>query len=724
MIFSYKRLISEAGLKNVSVEEICKAINSIGFEVEGYEKFTTSDKIKFGYVLETKKNENADRLTVCKIDFGSGDIRIIQTTATNVVAGKYLMAFVDGSIASGTVIKSRDMQGYPSQGMLVGLGEVGFDEELIPDEYKDQIFTFDGPIDLSLDPMEYFELNDYLIDVTILSNRADAQCYLIMSRELAAYFGSKPKSFSASPATFFSNLKVSKNLVGVNHLSYVEVMKNDLNVSIHDKMLLWKHKIKTFNAPIDLSNLVLLYASVPCHTYNLLSSNEFSTTLSSEELEIIGGKKVKLENNLVVKNGSNTVALAQVIGTSEFEYNNTKPGAIFELASFDLKQIRQSVKQTKLETNAALRGFKEISGGQILLAYDYLFSRVKEHSQIINKPKVQSQAIFLDEKLINHLAGFSLTKQPKYQEVIKKLEILGFKYNKKLNEMSFPTYRYDLFNLQDLIEEIFRFYGYDNFQAKEPTISRIELNSNSKYEVLLNSFASKNYMNARTFTLISEKENIFNPFGFENTINVLNSKTTEHTIIRNSMIISLYKAAIYNKKQGIDKTSFFELGSINTETNVLGLCSNEKSFDEIANDVLSLTNKNLLFKKSDLEIFNNNVSSLIYCGETLMGYIAKLNPFYLKSDLIFAEILIDKLDNNKLSYKPYNKQPLKSRDITFTLQKNESIDSKLEELKKIKGIFEIKIIDVYKKDDNTQNITVSVLIEDWATKKFDQIFNK
>ncbi|MDD7897390.1 phenylalanine--tRNA ligase subunit beta, partial [Metamycoplasma hyosynoviae] len=140
--------------------------------------------------------------------------------------------------------------------------------------------------------------------------------------------------------------------------------------------------------------------------------------------------------------------------------------------------------------------------------------------------------------------------------------------------------------------------------------------------------------------------------------------------------------------------------------------------------VLSLTNKNLLFKKSDLEIFNNNVSSLIYCGETLVGYIAKLNPFYLKSDLIFAEILIDKLDNNKLSYKPYNKQPLKSRDITFTLQKNESIDSKLEELKKIKGIFEIKIIDVYKKDDNTQNITVSVLIEDWATKKFDQIFNK
>ena len=175
MIFSYKKLLKLANLEieNVSIDDITKAINSIGFEVESYEKFGDVEGIKFGHVLKTYKNPNADRLIVCEIEFEGNVKRIIQTTATNVKENDYLMAFIPGSRSKNIVFAEKVMQGINSQGMLVGLSELGFKNDVIPQEYQNGIFTF-SKVDLSLDPIAYFELDDYLIDVTIKS------CWCIM----------------------------------------------------------------------------------------------------------------------------------------------------------------------------------------------------------------------------------------------------------------------------------------------------------------------------------------------------------------------------------------------------------------------------------------------------------------------------------------------------------------------------------------------------------------
>lgn len=720
MIFSYKKLLKLANLENVSIDNMTKAINSIGFEVESYEKFADVEGIKFGHVLKTYKNPNADRLTVCEIEFEGNVKRIIQTTATNVKENDYLMAFIPGSRSKNIVFAEKVMQGINSQGMLVGLSEIGFKNDVVPQEYQDGIFTF-SKVDLSLDPIEYFELDDYLIDVTILSNRADALCYLIMAKELAAYFNTIPISLKKPTPTMKSNINVSKKLIGTNHLSYVEAKNYDVNLKLNELAFLWKNNVKTFNNVIDLTNLVLLYAGVPCNVYSNLKSNEFLTEYSSEEVLILGNKPIKLNSNLVVKNGSEIIALAATIGL-ENKFISTASNVIFELASFNILDVRKNAKQIKFDTLSSQRASKEISLGQIHLAYQFLSEHLTFHSQLINPGKISNQTIFVDEKLIDKYAGFGLTKISNYLDVLKKLQILDFKYNKKMKEITFPSYRYDLKQIQDLIEEIFRFYGYDNFKPKEPTILP-HINISDEINVL-SMFKYKGYSNIRTFTLIKPENNIFNPFSFLKTYATNNSKNYEHSEIRNSMIFSLNDAIVNNKKQGILKNSFFEIGMINNQNNVLGIVSNEKSFDEICCDILSLTNKKLMFKKPSLDIFNNNASALIFNDQDeMIGYVAKLNPNFLKSDAFFAEITLDKINNFPYKYKPYNKMPLKSRDITVCVHKNQSIIDTINKLNSLKGIFEIKVKDIYQKSEDERNITLSILLEDWATKKFDKDFN-
>ncbi|GFR95725.1 phenylalanine--tRNA ligase beta subunit [Elysia marginata] len=188
MRFSYKELKRLASLpEKVTIEEVAKAINSIGFEVEATFPFGDVEGIKFGKVLEVSKNPHGDKLNVCKIEFDD-KTRIIQSTATNVVPGKVIIAFVPGSRAGGITFGEKKMKEIVSEGMLSSLTELGVSKDLVRDSYQEGIMFYDEVKDLSLDPVDYLDLQDTIIDVDILSNRSDAQSYYVMARELAAYF--------------------------------------------------------------------------------------------------------------------------------------------------------------------------------------------------------------------------------------------------------------------------------------------------------------------------------------------------------------------------------------------------------------------------------------------------------------------------------------------------------------------------------------------------------
>ena len=209
MFFSETKLRQLANLEeHIKIEDIVNAINSIGFEVEGVTKFNSVENVKFGHVINTYKNPNSEKLTVCEIEFNDKK-RTIQTAAKNVKNGDYLISFIPGSKLNDIEIKSKEMAGILSEGMLASFSELGFNNNLIPKELNDGILILDK-IDLSLDPIKLFNLHDNIIEVSILSNRSDAQSYEIFSKELAAFFHTKHNNISTTNNNelFTSNIKL------------------------------------------------------------------------------------------------------------------------------------------------------------------------------------------------------------------------------------------------------------------------------------------------------------------------------------------------------------------------------------------------------------------------------------------------------------------------------------------------------------------------------------
>ena len=159
MFFSEKKLRELANLNSqVKTEYILEAINSIGFEVESIQPFNKNENLKFGHVLNVSKNPNSEKLTVCEIEFNDTK-RTIQTAATNIKKGDYIIAFIPGSKCNGIEIKEKQMANIVSQGMLASFGELGFSSSLLTKKMNEEILIVDK-VDLSLNPIDFFSLND------------------------------------------------------------------------------------------------------------------------------------------------------------------------------------------------------------------------------------------------------------------------------------------------------------------------------------------------------------------------------------------------------------------------------------------------------------------------------------------------------------------------------------------------------------------------------------
>ncbi|MGV2393796.1 UNVERIFIED_CONTAM: hypothetical protein O8I53_13105 [Campylobacter lari] len=186
MIISLKEL-NKFMPKIKLTKEIEKDINNLGYEVESINRFSDVEGIKFVKIIDVKKNENSKNLNVVTLETNEG-IKTIQTVAKNAKKGYFTVAFVVGAKKGNITFNSKVMAGVESQGMLSGYSELGFNPDLLPYDPDDLIMLNNKDITLDTDPIQYFELDDYIIDITTPANRPDANSYYVLARELAAYY--------------------------------------------------------------------------------------------------------------------------------------------------------------------------------------------------------------------------------------------------------------------------------------------------------------------------------------------------------------------------------------------------------------------------------------------------------------------------------------------------------------------------------------------------------
>ncbi|UWD34007.1 phenylalanine--tRNA ligase subunit beta [Mesomycoplasma molare] len=719
MLFSYKKLKEIANLDDtVSFNDVINAINSIGFEVENYKKLNNISGIKFGKVLKTYKNPNGDKLTVCEIEFND-KIRTIQTTAKNVKENDFLMAFVPGSSNGEMIFTEKKLQNIISEGMLISLNELGFNSELVWDEYKDGIFTF-KKVDLNLDPIEYFELNDYIIDIKILTNRSDANSYIIMGKELAAYFKTKPKNYNLKSANFKSDFKITDN--NKNILTGIEAkVDEDFSLSIQDSLLIVKSGIKLISPIVDLTNLTLILSGMPNHAYNKDNiKSPINPKIFSSNFEIIGGKTINFQNGLGIVDGNNNIiSLAGVMGGEKYSVNKDTKNIIIEIGNFSIKDVRHTAKQLKLESNAFKQSSKKISLGTMLLGHIVLSNYLNNFSEIINFPEIKEKEIEFDIEYINKIAGSQISTTKRFKEVIRSLEILEFRFSN--NKIIIPSYRHDINDIDDVLEEILRFYGFDNLTLHQPSINNFKINSLSNFK---ENISANGFQEVRTYTLISKERNIFNPFNFEKNIELETYISKEREVIRNSLSISLAEVIDYNQKRKINDISIFEIGMVNKLNRVLALATTTKTFVELKQILINTFSNDLEFKRAeDINQFHTGVSAIIYQKDKIVGWIGKISPYLNISDAYFVEVNLDVIKNKKNSFKQCNSKPLKTRDITFTINKKESIQEKIQEINSIyDSIFSIKVKDIYETEE-VNKITLNIVCDENGMELIDKKYN-
>ena len=709
MIFSEKKLREMANLPNkITLENILNAINLIGFEVENVTKFTDVEGIMFGKITKMYKNPNADNLNVCEIEFKDKN-RIIQTTATNVFEGMVVIVFVPGSRVGKIIFEKKKFKGIVSEGMLTSLNEFGINNELLWDGAIEGIQNYEG-YSINDDPIEKLMLNDSLIEVDILTNRSDAISYIVMAKELAAFFDTKEAKIEKNDATFKSNLKVKENLH--QKLVFVE-SKTKPKITIEDKILLIKSNIKCINDIVDLTNLTLIMTGQPTHAYDKTLVNEtFSTSYSNDKVTIIGNKKIELNKNLVITSNNKPVSLAGVMGLTNSNITEKTNHFILEFGQFDNKDIRKSIKTIKIESNAGVQSSKSLSEGTLKFAIDFVSSKLTNFSNPVNFKESVKKEIIFDKSKLNKIAGFDITKSSKYKKVINSLEKLGFEFIE--NTVKIPTYRSDVNHQQDLNEEILRFYGYDLIPKIKPQIIFTRSTNNKNFKNLI---SAQGYNEVVTYLLISEEKNIYNPFNFNNDIKLKTFVSKEREVIRNSQIYSILEVLNYNLKKNIKDINVFSCGMINNGIKTIIMASTFKSFNKVKQNVINLLPKEIIFKVSKDQKMHPNYSADIYLKGEKIGFIGKINPQNTKINAIICEFYERNYTNKK--FEDYDEQILKSVDITFELNKKETIQDKTKNIKS----FSQKIIDEYEKN-NKRKVTIHFVGTKEEIKEINSKYNK
>ncbi|MBR3347998.1 MAG: hypothetical protein IKG36_01095, partial [Mycoplasmataceae bacterium] len=228
---------------------------------------------------------------------------------------------------------------------------------------------------------------------------------------------------------------------------------SEFKLSIPDLMLLLKSNIKLDdNELINFSNLTMINTGVSLRVF---------------DSEKIGNKiSIKLENQLTYLNdGKNNISLLGVEENKDCIANNNSKKIFFEFSQINQKTIRNNSKISKKVTNSSINSSRIISSGSILITKNFISNYFKNHSNLLNPISPKLIEIDFDKKYLNNYAGFEITENLKYKNAIKSLEILNFQF--KENKVLIPNTRHDIKNMQNIVEEVFRFYGLNNFEPNK-----------------------------------------------------------------------------------------------------------------------------------------------------------------------------------------------------------------------------------------------------------------
>ena len=619
-------------ISNIDDSNISEALESLGFEIESTNKIEPNYKnIVVGKVVDIYPHNNADKLRITQVDVGSNTYEIVCGAWNFDVGAIVPVALPKSHIVDNFLIEKREIRGVVSNGMICSARELGLWDE------HEGILLLEDSLAPGTDFSSTYDSEDTSWEIGITPNRGDCMSHLGVARELSNYFDIKISENDFKLKSKIENvLKTNSGKISECN-SYVSIEIENFNITdspFYIRYRLSQVGTRIINNVVDLTNYVLYDIGQPLHAFDrdkIFGTVSVRKAKDNEKILTLDNQKRSLnKNDLVITDNDNPIALAGVMGGLDTEVTENTKNLLIESAYFDKVSIMNTSRKLNLISDASIRFERGIDFNLQLKAINR-FINIFSTNQDINyssplvddKKNIKNKSVSFSSNDIYKILGTKIDNK----FITKTLNNLDIDHTIKNEDIKFvsPSWRYDLERPIDIIEEIAKHYGFNNFDSTLPIgNNRNNLgdywNSKSFFSQQLR---GKDYQEIQSLSFVDEISNQrFNPE--KKYVEVYNPIDSTNMYLRSNLFTSLLNIYQSNLEKNSVSSKYFEINTVFDK-------GKHEKYENIPNQLYTLgvltpsrvTNVDLRGEDKTFDIYyvKNLISTLI--GEFDVKYLQK-----------------------------------------------------------------------------------------------------
>ena len=694
------------------VAELADALTMAGLEVTGIEDNERHDsRVIVGEIVATERHDHSNSLTLCKVRVSEDDVIQIVCGAPNInVTDKVAVALPGATLANDRRIAPCLIHGVESEGMILSEGE------LISGEARDVILSFDGDAAVGMPINDYLNLDDHILEFDLTPNRADCLGVLGIAREVSVLSNAPLRIDSLYPEIPAStNTTLDVQVIApqacpryVGRL--IRGIRTDAVTPDWMKQKLMRSGLRCIHPIVDITNYVMLELGQPMHAFDtdLFDSGGIIVRLAEtgEKLTLLDGREIDLiEKSLLITDRTQPIGLAGIMGGESCAVHPGSTNIFLEAAFFSPNAIRYSASRYNQHTDASHRFERGVDPNLQEPAIQRATQLILE---IVGGTAGPVQNIHFNEHLpvkkycevrqsrVKRVLGVEL-KADTIEDILTRVNMDCLSNGQSWKVLP-PSYRFDLEEEHDQIEEIARIHGYNaiptslNLGSALTTPSVTDINEANIRETLHHA----GYQEVITYSFVDPNlQELIKPSVSGKKLS--NPIASNLSVMRTALVPGMVKAFLHNHRRQQRQIRFYEIGSIfepDGEHLVLGglsygdyateTWSNPDrviDFFDVKGHVLELLElkadiSHFEFVPEQYESLHPGCSAGIYFDGELLGTIGQLHPRILAELEIIEEIFVFQLSLQRLTKKSINqyetisRYPAVTRDVALLVNQD------------------------------------------------------
>ena len=646
---------------NLTPEETATALTSIGLEVGSVEeRQAVKGGLKglcVGQVETCEKHPDSDHMHVCQVNIGKETPLQIVCGAPNVACRQKVIVATIGTVLydgdNAFTIKRSKLRGIESYGMLCAEDEIGIGNN------HDGIIVLPEDTPIGMLASEYYKLeSDYIIEVDITPNRADACSHYGVARDLYAWL--KQNGYETS-----LHRPSDKNFLVDNHNLEIDVKIEDkercpryaaVTISgceVKDSPDWLKDKLRIIglrpiNNIVDITNYIMHAYGQPLHCFDADMIEGKTIIVKTQQngtpfVTLDGVKHILSEEDLTICNTNEPMCIAGILGgKGSGTYDSTK-NVLFESAYFNPTTIRKSARRHGLNTDASFRFERGIDPNGVIyalkqaaiLAKELAGGTVSMEIKDVNTAPVSNFHIHLDYKYLNNLIGKTIPTET-VKDILSSLEIQLSNETEDGVDLAVPPYRVDVKRPCDIAEEILRIYGYNNVQIPTSIKSSLTIKGEEDRSNKLQNLISEQ-LTAQGFNEILNNSltkavyyDSLESYPLKKCVRLLNPLSEDLCVLRQTLLFGGLESLRFNINHKSPNLKMYEFGKTYSfksnekdESNRLGAYSEELHLGLwITGNMIenSWTNKNQQYSFYNIKAYVENIFTRLGVNIGLMFF--------------------------------------------------------------------------------------------------------